>query len=709
MNKFFSYILMCVALVSIPLIGAIAAPTEGNTPEPLAKVGSHWNYWYGRERTFGFRKYEVTAHETIKAAVDRNGNGKKDADEVEEEILAAKIEMWRYEAWQNMAAPGAKIKEGGTFYVFREGNKSYVLRDVDFSAGDMPRKFWFKWIDMDAEPGDSWVITQFGQDGNTVYDWVEVSYKRELDIDGRKVPVIKFSPACYSRYSKPEDFTSRITLNGFFNIDFWDVSTGGGSPTPAYNGVVLAPEMYEQSAGLLCANVNDMSLATSQLENYVRTNNPTIYEQYEDGYCELLQVPEDVTNVRSMLMQTPVHMSDSAAFTVSPQTRSTPRTVALLSEDEVIKLPVVVHVVYNPNTPSKSITEAQAKKMIDELNKAYGSTDMGNVREPFKEVVGNPNIQFELAKVDPSGNASTGVVYHETKENAYLLQGTTIWEKYAYKFEDDLTPRNWDHKRYINIYVADLGGWNELSTVGGFVTNPESGSAYQAYLNWVEKQDMAFWQSWLDSEEGSMLDGLTVDVYYTFGGKNEINDRATFKTAIHELGHYFGLRHPNIVLVDKNGIYVPVDDGFEDTPYTQFTQYAVVGCEEPVFQCGHLVQTENYMDYALDCACMFTKEQATFMRKFVTESRPALNVATGIWNATQSEVKVSPTVARKEVFIEGAFTSARLFNLEGVEVVRIEGDRNVISVENLTPGMYILQVSANVKNVYKFKIVVLAN
>lgn len=709
MNKFFSCILMCVALVSIPLTEAIAAPAEGNTPEPLAKVGSHWNYWYGRERTYGFRKYEVTAHETIKAAVDRNGNGKKDTDEVEEEILAAKIEMWRYEAWQNMAAPGAKIKEEGTFYVFREGNKSYVLRDVDFSAGDMPRKFWFKWIDMDAEPGDSWVITQFGQDGNTVYDWVEVSYKRELDIDGRKVPVIKFSPACYSRYSKPEDFTSRITLNGFFNIDFWDVSTGGGSPTPAYNGVVLAPEMYEQSAGLLCANVNDMSLATSQLESYMRTNNPTIYEQYEDGYCELLQVPEDVTNVRSMLMQTPVHMSDSAAFTVSPQTRSTPRTVALLSEDEVIKLPVVVHVVYNPNTPSKSITEAQAKKMIDELNKAYGTTDMGNVREPFKEVVGNPNIQFELAKVDPSGNASTGVVYHETKENAYLLQGTTIWEKYAYKFEDDLTPRNWDHKRYINIYVADLGGWNELSTVGGFVTNPESGSAYQAYLNWVEKQDMAFWQSWLDSEEGSMLDGLTVDVYYTFGGKNEINDRATFKTAIHELGHYFGLRHPNIVLVDKNGIYVPVDDGFEDTPYTQFTQYAVVGCEEPVFQCGHLVQTENYMDYALDCACMFTKEQATFMRKFVTESRSALNMATGIWDATQSEVKVSPTVARKEVFIEGAFTSARLFNLEGVEVVRIEGDRNVISVENLTPGMYILQVSANAKNVYKFKIVVLAN
>ncbi|MBX9189550.1 T9SS type A sorting domain-containing protein [Bacteroides sp. K03] len=707
MNKFFSYVLICIALVSFPLTGAIAAPVEGSTPEPLAKVGSHWNYWFAREHSYGFRKYKVTAHETIRAAVDRNGNGKKDADEVEEEILAAKIEIWRNETWQNSTEPGKALKEDGTFYAFREGNKSYVLRDVDFTTGDMPKKFWFKWIDMDAEPGDSWVITQFGQDGNTVYDWAEVSYKRELDIDGRKVPVIKFSPACYSRYSKPEDFTSRIALNGLFNIDFWEVS-GGGSPIPVANGVVFAPQMYEMSAGLLCANVNDMSLATSQLENYVRNNNPTIYEQYEDGYCELLQAPEG-SGARSMIMQTPVHLSDSAAFTVSPQTRSTPRTVALLSEDEVIKLPVVVHVVYNPNTPSKSITEAQAQKMIDELNRAYGSTDMENVREPFKGVVGNPHIQFELAKVDPSGNTTTGVVYHQTKESAYLLQGTTIWEKYAYKFEDDLTPRNWDHKRYINIYVVDLGGWNELSTVGGFVTNPESGSAYQAYLNWVEKQDMTFWQSWLDSEEGSMLDGLTVDVYYTFGGRNEINDKATFKTAIHELGHYFGLRHPNVVLVDKNGIYVPVDDGFEDTPYTQFTQYAVVGCEEPVFQCGHLVQTENYMDYALDCACMFTKEQAAFMRKFVAESRPGLNVATGISDISQSEVKVSPTVARKEVFIEGEFMSAQLFNLEGVEVIRIEGDRNVISVENLTPGMYILQVSANTKDMYKFKIVVLDN
>ena len=115
MNKFFSCILMCVALVSIPLTEAIAAPAEGNTPEPLAKVGSHWNYWYGRERTYGFRKYEVTAHETIKAAVDRNGNGKKDTDEVEEEILAAKIEMWRYEAWQNMAAPEQRLKRRGLF------------------------------------------------------------------------------------------------------------------------------------------------------------------------------------------------------------------------------------------------------------------------------------------------------------------------------------------------------------------------------------------------------------------------------------------------------------------------------------------------------------------------------------------------------------------------------------------------------------------
>ena len=706
MNKFFSYIFACVALASFSLAEAIAAPTDGGT-KPLAEIGSHWNYWIAREYSYGFRKYKVTAHELIKAAVDRNGNGQKDADEVEEEILAAKIELWRYETGHNMSEQGKAVKESGTFYAFREGNKSYILRDVDFTVGDMPKKFWFKWIDMDAKPGDAWVITQFGQDGNTIYDWVEVSYKKELDIDCRKVPVIKFAPTCYSRYTKPEDFTARITLNGFFNIDFWEVS-GSGAPTPAANGVVYAPQMYEMSAGMLCAQVNGMSLVTPNLEEYMKNNNPSIYEDYDDGYCELLQAPEPSV-ARSMNMASPVHMSDSAAFTVSPKTRVMSQPIASLSENEVIKLPVVVHVVYNPNTPSKSITEAQAQKMIDELNKAYGSTNDASVREQFKGVIGNPHIQFELAKVDPSGNATTGVVFYQTKENAYLLEGTTIWEKYAYKFNDDLSPRNWDHKRYINIYVVDLGGWNELSTVGGFVTNPESGSAYQDYLNWVEKQDMTFWQNWLDSEEGSMLDGLTVDVYYTFGGKNEINDRATFKTAIHELGHYFGLRHPNIVLVEKNGIYVPMDDGFEDTPYTQFTQYAVLGCEEPVYQCGHLVQTENYMDYALDCACMFTKEQAAFMRKFVQETSPNLNSTTGLAAATQNEIKVSPTVARKEVFIEGNFTSAHLFNLEGVEVVSIEDNQRAVPVEGLTPGMYILQVHTVSKEICKFKIIVLGN
>ena len=128
MNKFFSYIFACVALASFSLAEAIAAPTDGGT-KPLAEIGSHWNYWIAREYSYGFRKYKVTAHELIKAAVDRNGNGQKDADEVEEEILAAKIELWRYETGHNMSEQGKAVKESGTFYAFREGNKSYILRD----------------------------------------------------------------------------------------------------------------------------------------------------------------------------------------------------------------------------------------------------------------------------------------------------------------------------------------------------------------------------------------------------------------------------------------------------------------------------------------------------------------------------------------------------------------------------------------------------
>lgn len=713
MNRLLSNIILSVALASVPLAGAIAASTDGTSPEPLASVGSHWNYWMADLESGydGFCKFVVEKHETIRAAVDRNGNGVKDADEVEEDILAAKIEVWRYRTYFDSSKREEPYKDKqGTFYVFKEGNKSYVLRSVDYNVGGMPKNFWFKWIDMDAQPGDSWMTTQFSYFGNTIYDWVEVSYKTEIEVDGRRIPVIKLSAACHSRYTKPEDFTSRLTFNGLFNVDFLEVS-GNAYPLPIPNGTAAA-EASEAYNGLLCAEVNGMSLATSRLEEYVRINNADLYDIYGAGYgyCNLLEAPNPSVTVRSGMMKIPVHTTDSAAFTVSPRTRvrtAARSEVAVLDDEELIELPVVVHVVHNPTTPSKSITEAQAQKMIDALNAAYNSTDEANVREPFKDVIGNPHIKFELAKEDPLGNPTTGVVYYETKESYYPLKGSNVRETYAYKFNDDFSPRNWDHKRYVNIYVVDLGGWNDLSTVGGFVTNPDSNSDYSAYIKWVEEQDMTFWQEWLDSDEGAALDGLTVDLYYTFGGTNEINDRATFKTAIHELGHYLGLRHPNMVTISKNGTYVAVDDGFEDTPYTLYTQYNVLGCSEAVFQCGGLVQTENYMDYALECACMFTKQQAAFMRKFAAETRPGLYLPTGISTVIKSEIKVSPTVTRKEVSIEGEFVSASLFNLEGMEVERIENGRDTISVEGLAPGMYVLQVSTPTKGICNFKIIVL--
>lgn len=655
---------------------AMAVETEN---KPLASVGSHWNYWVAQEYSFGYCKYKVEKDTVITAKVYG----------VDTLLTANASLICKYASLTNHASgESSSNMKIGEFYATRIGNASYVY--------GQKTKEWFKWIDMDAKPGDRWVATEITT-GKGMYDYVEVSFLDTLQIDGKDVPCIFLIPSCESRFSTKSDYTSRIAMNGYFNIDYWSLR---GTPEPSANGIVYTQELREINTGLLCADVNGISLNTERLTEYVMSNNKPYYDQGIIN-CDSLKAPIKVDTEarvspakesRKAEMQILQVIGDTDYNNVDVAVKK--QYIAAPTTTEVIDIPVVVHVVHNPATPEEEITEEQVVSLVDALNEAYSTTRQDEVRDTFKNVVGNPYINFSLATVDPEGKPTSGVVYYETDVDYFRNVGSDIKVKYAYKFNADGSARNWDHTRYANIYVADFGGFDGRANIGGFVTNPEpyDQDTWNQQVEWYRSQNTAFWTNWLKTEEGAQLDGLTVDTWYTFGGKSAQNPNATFKTAIHELGHYFGLRHVSVQIVQQSsGALEFFDDGFDDTPSSQYNQYCYVDCKQDVIQCGELIQVENYMDYCLDCACMFTVEQAAFMRKFINEVRTRF-VTTAVDDVFMpNSIMIYPAVSNDVVNIDGLFNRAAVYSATGMKVADIEANQSSFSVHAYPAGVYIIR------------------
>ncbi len=565
---------------------------------------------------------------------------------------------------------------------------------------------------MDAKPGDKWVVPEIIT-GKGVHDYVEVSFVTTMEIDGKEVPYIYLIPACESRYTNYRDFTSRLNMSGYWNINYWSLQN---SPEPRPNGYVYSNNgsPREDSFGLICAKVNGIDFATDNLEEYVYYNNINDYNQGIID-CDMIKAPyrpSEQENTKR-LYDHPEYVKQNEYIVdlhryIAPEVGGTAsakvierdlQNIPELEPADIIKIPVVVHVVHNPATPEEKITAPQINKMIEALNSAYSETHPDKVRDLFKGVIGNPYIQFVLADTDPGGNPSEGIVYYETDEDYYSIPGFgDIQYKYKFKFNEDRTGRNWDHTKYANIYVVDLGGFDGITNTGGFVTNPEHTTVeeFELFKKWISEGDPEFWENWLQSEEAALLDGLTVDTWYTFGGAGEKNPNATFATAIHELGHYLGLRHVSLTVLQNNDGYIETyDDGFSDTPFTHYNQYGLVPCGQDIYQCGNIVQTENYMDYSLNCASMFTVQQSAFMRNFIQAVRPEFiktgeEPGSGLGDIYKEQIVVYPNPASDYFRIEGEFKSASIIDSTGRMVMNIPANQNTVYLNNFKAGMYFI-------------------
>ncbi len=255
------------------------------------------------------------------------------------------------------------------------------------------------------------------------------------------------------------------------------------------------------------------------------------------------------------------------------------------SAEEIITIPVVVHVIHNgePVGTGQNISEAQILDQIAVLNEDYTALNPNYDDTParWQAIIGNPEVEFCLAQVDPFGGATNGI----TRDNIEIT-GTDYQNN---NIDTDIKEAtNWDPNHYYNIYVVAIPGTDAGGGVLGWAYYPNQGTV------------------------GSTIDGAVVD-YRWFGGPN--SDVSGFKTLTHETGHYLGLPHP------FDGNSCNSDDGIDDTPNaSQPTQDVNFFACNNGFPTGPTTCTEehmyvNYMDYShSSCYTSFSHDQINVMR-----------------------------------------------------------------------------------------------
>jgi len=253
----------------------------------------------------------------------------------------------------------------------------------------------------------------------------------------------------------------------------------------------------------------------------------------------------------------------------------------------VIRIPVVVHVVYNNST--ENISDAQIQSQIDILNEDFRrlNVDASNTPSVFQSIAADIEVEFCLASQDPNGIVSTGITRTLTSQSSF-----TGNDDVKYSLSGGINA--WNTNDYLNIWVCNLS-----SGLLGYANFPGTGNA--------------------------QIDGVVCDYAY-FGNTGTATAPYDLgRTATHEVGHWLNLRH---IWGDANC----GDDFCNDTP-TQFGSNG--GCPSfPYVTCangpngGDMFM--NYMDYTDDaCMNLFTEDQKTRMIDAINTHRSDLLTSNG--------------------------------------------------------------------------------
>lgn len=252
----------------------------------------------------------------------------------------------------------------------------------------------------------------------------------------------------------------------------------------------------------------------------------------------------------------------------------------------IFTIPVVVHVVYK--TTVQNISDAQINTQVSVLNKDFQklNSDVTKVPSVWTSLVADVQVNFCLATKNPTGGNTNGIVRKSTTKTSFTSNNDV-------KFDSRGGSNAWDTKKYLNIWVCNMGG----STLG-YAQFP-GGSA--------------------------STDGVVID-FEAFGTSGTADFPFNLgRTTTHEVGHWLNLRH----IWGDDGSGCNGSDQVGDTPNQGDENY---GCKRfPIISCNNGPNGDmfmNYMDYSDDrCMYMFTTGQKTRMHAVLNGSRNSITTS----------------------------------------------------------------------------------
>jgi len=283
-------------------------------------------------------------------------------------------------------------------------------------------------------------------------------------------------------------------------------------------------------------------------------------------------------------------------------------------------IPTVIHIIHNYG--DENITKAQVLDAMQIVNEDFNAmnSDLSTIISQFQGIIGNVEIEFRLAQLDPSGNCTDGItrtVTPLTNDAGENVKGLI----------------SWNTSRYMNIWVVG----DIASGAGGYAYLP--GFAPTA------------------SQEGIVIQHTQFGGIGTSGGSNF--SRRTFS---HEIGHYLNLNHPwghgNTPSLASS---CNIDDNVADTPNTTGADQNCVLTQN---SCGSLDNVQNIMDYST-CAKMFTQGQKARMQSALNSSAGSRN---NLWTTNNLNLTGTANGFSNVCIPTIDFSLDNSFGCEGMEV-----------------------------------------